>query len=89
MKELADGGVGFIWSPRSNLELYGKTADIISARSAGMNIAIAPDWSPTGSTGMLTELSLAWKLNVGALGNVFKEAVSHSWPLQILPSWRA
>ncbi len=74
LKELADGGVGFIWSPRSNLELYGKTADILSARLAGMTIAIAPDWSPTGSTGMLTELLLAWKLNVGALAGVFKDA---------------
>lgn len=74
LKELADGQVGFIWSPRSNLELYGKTADVVSARAAGMTIAIAPDWSPTGSSGMLAEISLAWRLNVGALGNVFKDA---------------
>ncbi len=74
LKELADGQVGLIWSPRSNLELYGKTADVISARAAGMTIAIAPDWSPTGSTGMLAELSLAWKLNVGALSNAFTDA---------------
>jgi 5-methylthioadenosine/S-adenosylhomocysteine deaminase len=51
--------VGLIWSPRSNDELYGSTANIASARQAGIDIAIAPDWSPTGSAGMLQEISYA------------------------------
>jgi hypothetical protein len=37
--------VGLIRSPRSNDELYGSTTNIASARSAGVDIAIAPDWS--------------------------------------------
>jgi len=73
-KELADKKVGLIWSPRSNIELYGRTADIVSAKRAGITIAIAPDWSPTGSAGMLAEISTAWKLNVGQLGNAFTDA---------------
>jgi 5-methylthioadenosine/S-adenosylhomocysteine deaminase len=73
-KELADKKVGLIWSPRSNIELYGRTSDVASAKNAGVTIAIAPDWSPTGSAGMLAEIATAWKLNVGQLGNVFTDA---------------
>jgi 5-methylthioadenosine/S-adenosylhomocysteine deaminase len=58
-QEMAAHGVGLIWSPRSNLELYGTTADIASAKSAGVVLAIAPDWSPSGSSGMIEELKYA------------------------------
>jgi 5-methylthioadenosine/S-adenosylhomocysteine deaminase len=51
--------VGLIWSPRSNDELYGSTTNIASARLAKVDIAIAPDWSPSGSAGMLQELGYA------------------------------
>jgi 5-methylthioadenosine/S-adenosylhomocysteine deaminase len=54
---MAAAGVGLIWSPRSNLELYGRTTDVAAAREAGVTIAIAPDWSPSGSSGMLAELA--------------------------------
>ena len=52
-------GVGFVWSPRSNIELYGDTADVMAARAAGVTMALAPDWSPTGSDGLLGELNYA------------------------------
>jgi cytosine/adenosine deaminase-related metal-dependent hydrolase len=48
--------VGLIWSARSNDELYGSSTNISSARTAGVPIAIAPDWSPSGSAGMLQEM---------------------------------
>jgi len=57
--EMAKSGVGLIWSPRSNFELYGSTADVAAAKAAGVKMAIAPDWSPTGSDGMLEELKYA------------------------------
>jgi hypothetical protein len=64
--------VGLVWSPRSNLELYGRTTDIAAAKAAHVVIAIAPDWSPTGSTGMLAELAYAERLRQGlALTKVF------------------
>jgi 5-methylthioadenosine/S-adenosylhomocysteine deaminase len=53
---MKDSKVGLIWSPRSNDELYGSTTNIASARLAGVDIAIAPDWSPSGSAGMLQEM---------------------------------
>jgi 5-methylthioadenosine/S-adenosylhomocysteine deaminase len=60
--EMAAHGVGLVWSPRSNLELYGSTAEVAAAKAAHVNIALAPDWSPTGSDGLLAELNYgaAW-----------------------------
>jgi 5-methylthioadenosine/S-adenosylhomocysteine deaminase len=57
--EMAAHAVGLIWSPRSNLELYGSTADVAAAKAAHVKIALAPDWSPTGSDGLLAELKYA------------------------------
>jgi 5-methylthioadenosine/S-adenosylhomocysteine deaminase len=57
--EMAAHGVSLIWSPRSNLELYGSTADVAAAKAAKVKIALAPDWSPTGSDGLLAELNYA------------------------------
>ena len=50
--EMAAHGVGFIWSPRSNIELYGDTANMAAAKAAGVSITLAPVWSPTGSRGL-------------------------------------
>ncbi|HEX4006177.1 MAG TPA: amidohydrolase family protein [Acidobacteriaceae bacterium] len=63
--EMAAAHVGFIWSPRSNLELYGGTAQVAAAQAAGVTIALAPDWSPTGSDGLLGELQYAAEWNAG------------------------
>jgi cytosine/adenosine deaminase-related metal-dependent hydrolase len=57
--EMAANGVGLIWSPRSNVELYGDTANVAAAKAAGVHLALAPDWSPTGSDGLLGELNYA------------------------------
>lgn len=58
-REMAAHGVGLIWSPRSNVELYGDTANVAAAKAAGVTMALAPDWSPTGSVGSLGELNYA------------------------------
>jgi hypothetical protein len=56
-------GAKLIWSPRSNIDLYGRTADIPVARAVGVPIALAPDWTPSGSLNMLEELSCADHIN--------------------------
>jgi 5-methylthioadenosine/S-adenosylhomocysteine deaminase len=56
--ELGRAGVGLVWSPRSNIELYGRTADVAAAKKHVV-MAIAPDWSPSGSSGMIAELRYA------------------------------
>src|SRR6185295_9909304 len=45
--EMKTAGAGFVWSPRSNFELYGETADVPAATRSGVAMALAPDWSPT------------------------------------------
>jgi 5-methylthioadenosine/S-adenosylhomocysteine deaminase len=54
--DMAKNNVGLIWSPRSNDELYGSTTNIPAALMAGVPVAIAPDWSPSGSAGMMQEI---------------------------------
>jgi cytosine/adenosine deaminase-related metal-dependent hydrolase len=54
---MAQKGVGLVWSPRSNDELYGGTTNAAAAKMLGVQVAIGPDWSPTGSAGMLQELN--------------------------------
>lgn len=56
--DLGKNNVGFVWSPRSNIELYGKTANVAAAKKY-VTMAIAPDWSPSGSSGMLDEMRYA------------------------------
>ncbi|MGE5187364.1 MAG: amidohydrolase family protein [Acidobacteriota bacterium] len=56
---MAQAGMKLVWSPRSNVSLYGTTTDIPSALDAGLTIAIAPDWSMGGSQNLLDELRFA------------------------------
>ncbi len=56
---LAKAKASMVWSPLSNLLLYGQTADVSKAREAGVLVALGPDWSPSGSKNLLGELKLA------------------------------
>ena len=56
---LARHGGAMVWSPLSNLLLYGKTADIAAAKAAGVRLGIGSDWSPSGSKNLLGELKVA------------------------------
>ncbi|MEP6909124.1 MAG: amidohydrolase family protein [Actinomycetota bacterium] len=56
---LAKADASMVWSPLSNLLLYGETADVGKARDAGVRVALGPDWSPSGSKNLLGELKIA------------------------------
>ena len=71
---MAKAGVGFVWSPRSNMELYGDTADVAAAKAAKVTIALAPDWSPTGSDGLLGELNYAAAWNQAQAASIFSDS---------------
>jgi 5-methylthioadenosine/S-adenosylhomocysteine deaminase len=60
-----------VWSPRSNIVLYGSTTDVIAAFREGVSIALAPDWAPSGSKNMLAEIQYAAQLNKTSLGGFF------------------
>jgi cytosine/adenosine deaminase-related metal-dependent hydrolase len=86
-RQMKEQDVGLIWAPRSNLELYGATADVRAALQAGVKIALSPDWSPTGSQGMLQELLFAktWSLGQAAPPLSSKELVrmATEYPAQL------
>lgn len=52
--------VALIWSPRCQMELYGRTTDVATALAAGVEVALGPDWALTGSANLLDELAFAW-----------------------------
>lgn len=58
---MAAQGTGLIWSPRSNLRLYGDTARI--GNTEGVELAIGTDWMVTGSMNLLRELRCADDFN--------------------------
>lgn len=57
-------GASMVWSPFSNLLLYGATADVAAALAAGtgttpFKIGLGSDWSPSGSKSLFGELKVA------------------------------
>jgi cytosine/adenosine deaminase-related metal-dependent hydrolase len=56
---LAAADASMVWSPLSNLLLYGQTTKIAEAVKAGLTIGLGPDWSPSGSKNLLGELKIA------------------------------
>jgi hypothetical protein len=46
---LRERDISVIWSPVSNLLLYGDTLDVETLVAQGINVAIGSDWSPSGS----------------------------------------
>jgi Amidohydrolase family/Peptidase family S41 len=57
---LRSRGGTMVWSPLSNLMLYGETADIARAVDDDVVIALGSDWSPSGSKNLLGEMKVAW-----------------------------
>jgi len=57
---VGDGrGAKLVWSPLSNLLLYGRTASVYDAIAAGVIVSLGTDWTPSGSPNLLTELKVA------------------------------
>jgi cytosine/adenosine deaminase-related metal-dependent hydrolase len=68
---LAQQQSSMVWSPLSNLLLYGGTARVDAARAAGVKIGLGSDWSPTGSKNLLGELKVAWLYSQNVLNGLF------------------
>ena len=56
---VAELGCRLVWSPQSNLRLYGETTLAGEAIAAGMPVALGADWLPSGSTSLLGEMKVA------------------------------
>jgi 5-methylthioadenosine/S-adenosylhomocysteine deaminase len=57
--ELKDAGAKLVWSPQSNLRLYGETTLAANALDVGLKVGLGADWLPTGSQSLLHELKVA------------------------------
>jgi hypothetical protein len=60
--KLAQRGWSIIWSPSSNMRLYQRTTDVVTAVQNGVNVAVAPDWNAGGSPTLLQELAYVRRL---------------------------
>lgn len=71
--EMARDSTDLIWSPRSNIALYGDTARVTEYARLGVNIALGTDWLPSGSMNMPRELKCADTFNRNFLGRFFTD----------------
>lgn len=70
---MGDVGAMLVWSPRSNIDLYGITAEIPTYRNLGVRIALGTDWSASGSMNVLRELHCADAFNQAHLDGAFSD----------------
>jgi hypothetical protein len=57
--QAADAGARLVWSPQSNLRLYGETTRAADALDVGLPVALGADWLPSGSISLLGEMKVA------------------------------
>jgi 5-methylthioadenosine/S-adenosylhomocysteine deaminase len=57
--QVKDAGAKLVWSPQSNLRLYGQTTPAAGALELGIPVGLGADWLPSGSTSLLAELKVA------------------------------
>ena len=70
---MAAEGTGLVWSPRSNLDLYGNTAPVTMYARLGVRIALGSDWTASGSMNILRELQCADRFNRVYLDSFFSD----------------
>lgn len=66
--ELRRRGSSVVWSPRSNIDLYGRTAPVGLLASLGVHVALGTDWLASGSMNLLRELDCARQYDDEVLG---------------------
>ncbi len=71
---LGDDFTRVVWSPRSNISLYGNTAPITLLDRMGVAMSLGTDWVASGSMNMLREIRCADELNDVYFGGYFSDA---------------
>jgi multidrug efflux pump subunit AcrA (membrane-fusion protein) len=72
-QEVALNGSSVIWSPRSNISLYGHTAMVTMFFNQGVRLGLGTDWTASGSMHMGRELACAAYLNETHYGGFFTD----------------
>ena len=84
IRDLAKAKSSLIWSPRSNVSLYGDTARVTVYDNMGVNIALGTDWIYSGSGNMLREYQCADFLNAYYFDHHFSD-----YDLWMMGTWNA
>ena len=63
-----------VWSPRSNVVLYGNTAPVTLLDRMGVALSLGTDWVASGSMNMFREIRCADELNERYFGGYFSDA---------------
>ena len=71
--QMALESTALVWSPRSNISLYGHTASVSLFDNLGVSIAIGSDWVASGSMNVLREIQCADVYNRDNLGGYFSD----------------
>ena len=71
--QMAQNNVSLIWSPRTNVSLYGDTAQVVLYDNMGVNIGLGTDWIYSGSANMLREFKCIDSLNTNNYGGHFSD----------------
>jgi imidazolonepropionase-like amidohydrolase len=72
-QQIVSANAKVIWSPRSNIVLYGATAPVTMFDTLGIPIALGTDWIASGSMNMLRELACAAYLDDTHYGDYFSD----------------
>lgn len=84
-----------VWSPFSNLWLYGTTTDVPAARAQDIHVCLGSDWGPSGMRNVLGELKVAalvnarngWKLSdrdlVRMITSTPGDVLARAWGAQV------
>ncbi|MBN8469978.1 lamin tail domain-containing protein [Corallococcus exiguus] len=73
ISQMVAHGTGLVWSPRSNISLYGDTAMVTTYKRMGASISLGTDWIRSGSMNILRELACADHLNTTRYAKTFTD----------------
>ncbi|KIG15643.1 Thrombospondin 4 precursor [Enhygromyxa salina] len=72
-QQIVTANAKVIWSPRSNVVLYGATAPVTMFDALGIPLSLGTDWLASGSMNMLRELACAAYLDDTHYGDYFSD----------------
>lgn len=73
LASLAAARATIVWSPRSDIMLYGMTTPASMLARNSINLVLGTDWVPTGSMNMLREFSCTVEHNETGLNSYFSD----------------
>lgn len=69
---IVKAGAKVVWSPQSNIALYGRSMNVEAAIRAGVEVPLGVDWSPSGSSNILEELRVAARVNNSQMHHIIR-----------------